>query len=135
MFGTIIVRLSGGVPENISDDVRLDLKRFEQAVRHALHERRLYDRHSGYSVVVELTEVRIPSRARPAQVGVEWVTGSVTLAEPNGKLLHRFDVSASDAPASVGNETPWRWLHAEFANSMVYQILKGSEPRYSVAAL
>jgi len=138
-FGALRVSMSPSVQVKLAEEGTFDLRRFEQTVLGALKEQQLFDRGSGYSVTVEVTDVRLgpqPKWGRSAKGASNVVTGKVTLKQPSGRPLYAFDVYASyalgdtNAPAELLSG-----LYEEFAVLTVIQILSGSEPRSAYASL
>lgn len=138
-FGALRVSMSPSVQVRLADEGTFDLRRFEQTVLETLKEQHLFDRRSGYSVTVELTDVRLGPQGRSGRSpkgASNVVTGKVTLKQPSGRPLYAFDVYASyalgDANAPVELLSG---LYEEFAVLTVIQILSGSEPRSAYASL
>lgn len=131
-FGALRVSMAPGVQVRLARDGSFDLRRFEQTLLNALKEQRLYDRASGYSVSVELTDVRLGAE-KPAG---NLVTGKVTLKQPSGRALYAFDVHAAYALGDSHATTELlSGLYEEFAVLTVIQILSGSEPKSAYASL
>jgi hypothetical protein len=138
-FGALRVVMSASVQVKLAEEGAFDLRRFEQTVLAVLEEQQLFDRRSGYSVTVEVTDVRLgpqPLWSRAPKAAGNVVTGKVTLKQPSGRPLYAFDVYASyalgdaNAPAELLSG-----LYEEFAMLTVIQILSGSEPRSAYASL
>lgn len=131
-FGALRVSMAPGVQIRLARDGSFDLWRFEQTLLNALKEQRLYDRASGYSVSVELTDVRLGAE-KPAG---NLVTGKVTLKQPSGRALYAFDVHAAYALGDSHATTELlSGLYEEFAVLTIIQILSGSEPKSAYASL
>lgn len=137
-FGALRVSVSPAAQVKLADEAAFDVRRFEQTVLEALEEQQLFDRRSGYSVTVEVTDARfgVPAPLGWSKGASGVVTGKVTLKHPSGRELYRFDVSASCAPGDAGAPAEWlRGLYEEFAVLTVIQILNGAPPRSAYASL
>ena len=127
-YGIVELTVSKDATDDPNDIVRFDDKKLKEMIKKKLEVVELFDENMISKVNVEITDIRIRSAFNAFMwgdmAGNDHIQGDVRLLDNDGKLIHKFHVSASYALGGFAglDEARMGWLFEKFSELTVQEI-------------
>ncbi len=112
----------------LADNLNFNTDTLKSTVQRAVDAKGLLKADAGNKLMIELTSMRARSTFTAVMFGFmagnDSVEGNVSVIDPSGKALQKFQVSASYALGGIagGQDSRFSWLYEEFAKHTVKEL-------------
>ena len=128
----VSITLNDEAKKKLSDNLKFNAETLRGTVQRALEAQDLIQKtpdQAAYGIEIVITDVRVRSNFTAIMfgfmAGADSVTGDVQVKDASGKLLKKFEVSASYALGGIGggqDEARMGWLYEKFTEQTLNEL-------------